>query len=273
MPRRVLREGMTPHDLTRIRFVGDPQLSPDGTRVAFVVTTLSEARDEYLSNIWVGDAAGGPPRPFTQGPKRDTSPCWSPDGRRLAFLSEREAKRKAQLYVMPADGGEAVRLTDLPQGVSAPVWAPDGNRLAVVARVGGVQEPEDEAERSEVPAGPRHRGAQVQGQRHGLCVRSAAPPLRRLRGGLKRPRRSSQSLLVRRFAACAVSEAQGQGLEVLRSPKSHRETRPGPQGPRRPRSRPPRIVPRSRRGRPSKSRTPDASCPGQRNLGYVPSEH
>jgi dipeptidyl aminopeptidase/acylaminoacyl peptidase len=138
---------MTPQELTRIRFLSDPQLAPDGRRVAFVVTTLSEEQDAYLSHIWVVDTAGGAPRRFTTGPLRDTAPRWSPDGTRLAFLSERVPQQKAQLYVMPADGGESVRLTDLIQGVSQPVWAPDSTRLACVSRVGGWQEPDDPAER------------------------------------------------------------------------------------------------------------------------------
>ncbi|MGH7368902.1 MAG: TolB family protein, partial [Candidatus Rokuibacteriota bacterium] len=92
---------MVPQDLTRIRFVSDPQISPDGRAVAFVVTTLSEEKDEYLSNIWLVAAAGGEPRRFTTGSRRDTSPRWSPDGSRLAFVSEREAEKKGQLYVMP----------------------------------------------------------------------------------------------------------------------------------------------------------------------------
>src|SRR5919108_1371980 len=141
------RRAMTPQDITRIRFISDPQLSPDGRRVAFVVTTLSEDQDEYLSNIWVVDTAGGEPRRFTTGPKRDTAPHWSPDGSRLAFLSERVPQQKAQLYVMPADGGEPARLTDFRNGVVHPVWSPDSTRLAFVSRVGGWQEPEDEAER------------------------------------------------------------------------------------------------------------------------------
>ena len=116
--------------------MSDPRISPDGRRVAFVVTVLSEERDEYLSNIWVVDTAGGEPRRFTTGPGRDTAPRWSPDGAWLAFLSEREAKAKPQLHVMPADGGEPVRLTDLPHGVSAPAWSPDSARLAFVSRVG-----------------------------------------------------------------------------------------------------------------------------------------
>jgi dipeptidyl aminopeptidase/acylaminoacyl peptidase len=140
--------GMVPADLTRIRFVSDAQVSPDGRAVAFVVTTLSEERDEYLSQIWLVDTAGGEPRRFTAGPRRDTAPRWSPDGARLAFVSEREdRKKKGQLYVMPATGGEPVRLTDLRHGVSAPEWSPDGTRLAFVARVGGWVEPESEEEK------------------------------------------------------------------------------------------------------------------------------
>lgn len=138
---------MAARDLTRIRFLSDPQVAPDGGAVAFVVTTLSEEKDEYLSNIWLVDGAGGEPRRFTTGPRRDTAPRWSPDGSRLAFVSEREAKKKGQLYVMPIRGGEPTRLTDLRNGVSAPEWSPDGTHLAFVARVGGWQEPEAEEEK------------------------------------------------------------------------------------------------------------------------------
>ena len=140
---------MTPQDLTRIRFVSDPQISPDGQRVAFVVTMLSDDKDQYLSNIWMVDTAGGEPRRFTTGPKRDTKPRWSPDGTHLAFLSEREAQPKAQVYVIPAAGGEPTRLTKLPNGVMQHVWSPDGSRLALVARVGGWQEPANEEERQQ----------------------------------------------------------------------------------------------------------------------------
>ena len=139
---------MVPQDITRIVWVSDPQISPDGARVAFVATTLSEERDEYLSNIWVVDAdGGGAPRRFTAGPKRDRDPRWSPDGTRLAFVSEREGKKKGQLYVMPADGGEPTRLSDERHGVADPVWSPDGSRLAFVARVGGWHEPEREEDK------------------------------------------------------------------------------------------------------------------------------
>jgi dipeptidyl aminopeptidase/acylaminoacyl peptidase len=138
---------MVPEDLTRIQFVTDPQLSPDGRRIAFVVTSLSEERDEYLANIWIVETTGGTPRRFTAGPRRDTEPRWSPDGTRLAFLSERAPKDKLQLYVMPADGGEPTKLTALENGVSSPAWSPDGTRLAFVSPVGGQREPDSEEEK------------------------------------------------------------------------------------------------------------------------------
>src|SRR5262249_5115378 len=141
------RRPLAPQDLFRIRFVSDPHFHRGGRRIAFVVTMLSEARDEYLSNVWVVDVDDGEPRQFTRGPRRDTAPQWSPDGRWLAFVSEREKKGKGQLHVMPADGGEAVRLTDLKAGVTSPAWSPDSRWLAFVSRVGGWEEPADEEER------------------------------------------------------------------------------------------------------------------------------
>ncbi|HEU5188052.1 MAG TPA: S9 family peptidase [Methylomirabilota bacterium] len=139
---------MRPDDILKIRFVSDPRISPGGRRVAFVLTSLSQERDEYLSNIWMVDTTGGaPPRRFTTGPGRDTAPRWSPDGARLAFVSERERGKKGQLMVMPVEGGEALALTQLRNGVAAPAWSPDGTRLAFVSRVGGWQEPESEEER------------------------------------------------------------------------------------------------------------------------------
>ncbi len=138
---------MVPHDLTRIRFVGEPAISPDGRRVAFTVTMLSEERDEYLTNVWLVDLDGGDPRRLTAGPKRDRSPRWSPDGTRLAFVSEREGDKRPQLYVLRLDGGDPIRLTTLRDGVADPIWAPDAKRIAFTSRVGGYEEPEDETER------------------------------------------------------------------------------------------------------------------------------
>lgn len=137
-------------DLTRLRGVSDPQISPDGRRVAFVVTTASDEKDAYFSNIWIVGADGGEPRRFTTGPTRDTTSRWSPDGRWLAFVSDRGEKKLVQLDLVRADGGEAVALTNVPNGVfggAGVAWSPDSTRIAFVARVGGWQEPESIEER------------------------------------------------------------------------------------------------------------------------------
>src|SRR2546426_3735872 len=155
------RRPVTAQDLTRLRGVGDPQISPDGRRVAFVMTTASAERDDYLSNVWVVDVNGGEPRRLTTGTAKDTLPRWSPDGRWLAFVSDRGPKKKSQLYAMPADGGEATQLTDLPNGVFSQggvAWSPDSTRLAFVTRVGGWQEPEREEDRGKSRSEERRVG-------------------------------------------------------------------------------------------------------------------
>ena len=121
-------------DLLAFKTIPDVQLSPDGHRVAFVVSEIDAERDEYRSAIWVLAADGGRPLRFTRGPKRDSAPRWSPDGEHLAFLSDREDE-KPQLYVMPAAGGEPRKLTSLDAGASAATWSPDSRRIAFSARV------------------------------------------------------------------------------------------------------------------------------------------
>ena len=124
---------ITETDMFRFTWVADPQISPDGRRVAFVRVTVNEKKDGYDTAIWAVDAEGGRgPRPLTSGPQ-DLSPRWSPDGRRLAFTRAVEKAGKLQppqLYVMTMDGGEARALTEVPKGASSPTWSPDGRMLA-----------------------------------------------------------------------------------------------------------------------------------------------
>ena len=144
---------ITADDLYALQFVGDPRVSPDGARVAFVVTVADRERNDYRSRIWIVPIDGSaPPRPLTAGPGKDTSPRWSPDGRRIAFLSDREPatlpdgvergeKAKPQIWTLDLAGGEARQVTALRQGTSDPAWSPDGARLACTSQVGG---PDDE---------------------------------------------------------------------------------------------------------------------------------
>jgi Tol biopolymer transport system component len=124
---------ITERDIMKFVWVADPQISPDGTRVAFTRVTINEGKDDYETSLWLVPASGATAsRPLTAG-TRDSSPRWSPDGRTIAFVRavERDGKpQPAQIFVMSLDGGEARPITDVARGAGAPAWSPDGRRIA-----------------------------------------------------------------------------------------------------------------------------------------------
>ncbi len=128
-----------PHDLYDLRFVGDPQPSPDGECVAFVVAEADAVKGkEYRSRLWIVPTDGNePPRPLTAGTKKDTAPRWSPDGSQIAFVSTRADDDTPHLFVLDLRGGDARPLTTGRVGASNPAWSPDGSCIAFVRRVGG----------------------------------------------------------------------------------------------------------------------------------------
>jgi dipeptidyl aminopeptidase/acylaminoacyl peptidase len=131
---------MRPEDVYVLTSVGDPRISPDGRRVAYVVSRIDEEANAYRSAIWVAPLDGSAePRQLTSGARADQSPRWSPDGSWLAFVSNRdgddEKKAHGELYVLPADGGEPRRLTEGKESVDSIAWSPDSTRLAFTRRV------------------------------------------------------------------------------------------------------------------------------------------
>jgi dipeptidyl aminopeptidase/acylaminoacyl peptidase len=141
-----LARPLAPDDLYRLRIPTDPRLSPDGSRAIVTVQTSAPKRDGYRQAIWLVPIDAGEPRQLTIGTRSDRHARFSPDGRSIAFLSDRrlhveeepdapkDAKDRedgTQVYLLPLDGGEARRLTDLPRGVKDFAWSPDGSQLVV----------------------------------------------------------------------------------------------------------------------------------------------
>jgi dipeptidyl aminopeptidase/acylaminoacyl peptidase len=162
-----------PDDLYRLRVATEPRLSPDGRLAVVSLQTVAPGFDGYRHALWLVPTDGSaPPRQITLGAKHDRHPRFSPDGRTLAFISDRrslvEEERGAdgrgsrdarsaarekdredldQVHLLPLDGGEARRLTDLPRGVHTVEWSPDGDRLVVVSTSHGATRVEDDRRR------------------------------------------------------------------------------------------------------------------------------
>ena len=129
-------------DLRRFKFVSDPQVSPDGEKIAFVLSKINYEEDAYERHIWMIDRASGEMTQFTYGPGRDNYPRWSPDGRWLLFLSRgRQPGKKTQAWVIPIGGGEARLLADAEAGVRLPSWAPDSKGIIYITQVWTEEKP------------------------------------------------------------------------------------------------------------------------------------
>ena len=124
---------LMPTDLYEFTPVGEPQISPNGSLVAFVRQFTDFPGNIIRTEIWMVSAAGGTPRPLTSGGKTDAMPRWSPDGARLCFVSDRCGRN--QLYLMDPAGGEARVIATEEEPKSPPEWSPDGKSIAFVAGV------------------------------------------------------------------------------------------------------------------------------------------
>lgn len=123
-------------DLYRYKLVSDPQLSPDGRFVVFVVETMHKADRKYYSALYLVGTDGRGLRRLTYGKHNDHTPCWSPDGRTIAFIRKQEARN--QIWLLPTDGGEARPLTKLNPGeISDLRWSPREHELAFLYHPAG----------------------------------------------------------------------------------------------------------------------------------------
>ena len=133
---------MLPDDINHLRWVSAVSLSPDTTRLAFVVTSVDGDANRYRSRIWLRPTdLSGPPIPVTSGAWNDTDPTWSPDGRLLAFVTTRRDHQddvSSSLFVLATDGpAEAALIADHPEAIGDLAFAPDGSRISYSVRVRG----------------------------------------------------------------------------------------------------------------------------------------
>ena len=144
---------ISPEDLYRLELISEPRIAPDGKHVIYRQQRVERKTEKKFANLWLvstGTSTTGfdtvserrtvnpslsAPRQFTYGDQNDSSPRWSPDGRQIAFLSNRGDKEKpAQIYIIPFDGGEARPLTDIEGEITLVDWSPDGRKLLCLVR-------------------------------------------------------------------------------------------------------------------------------------------
>jgi dipeptidyl aminopeptidase/acylaminoacyl peptidase len=132
VPAFAQKRNITEKDLFNFVWIADPQVAPDGSRVAFVRVTVNARKDGYDTSIWTVSTASGESRQMTAGP-RDAQPRWSPDGKYLCFVRSPETNGRVeppQLFMLPMEGGEAFQFTSVPRGAGGPQWSPDGKTIS-----------------------------------------------------------------------------------------------------------------------------------------------
>jgi len=126
---------LTAMDEFQLQIAADPQISPDGKKIVYVRRFADPMTDRRYTNLWIINSDGTEHRPLTTGNRSDASPRWSPDGARIAYLSD--ADEKQQIYVRWLDTGQTARITNLEQTPDALAWSPDGKMISFSALVPG----------------------------------------------------------------------------------------------------------------------------------------
>lgn len=124
---------LEPLDVFKMEYASDPQISPDGSKIIYVRNFMDIMTDRHRSNLWIIDFDGSDHRAVTSGIHNDFSPRWSPDGKKLAYLSSKEGK--VQIFMRWMDTGQETLLAHLTQTPSNLTWSPDGKWLALLMKV------------------------------------------------------------------------------------------------------------------------------------------
>ncbi len=142
---------LTAEDLLQLATVDDPQISPDGAWVAYTVATLDLEKDKSETALWAVPTGGGEPWRLTAPGYSASRPRWSPDGKRLAFLSSRsigDDDAKTQVWAFDLRGGDAQPLSEVKQGVDSYEWSPDGSRMLLSIQDAKPEDLLDDAEKA-----------------------------------------------------------------------------------------------------------------------------
>lgn len=145
------QRAITPSDVYKLKSISDPQVSPDGKWVAYVLSTPDSAKDKSDTDIWMISWDGKESVKLTASKEGESKPRWSPDGKYLTFLSSRYETKKSQIWRMDRRGGEAEKLTDLKYSIDEYVWSPDSKKIALIIQD---QESKDEEEKKDKTAKP-----------------------------------------------------------------------------------------------------------------------
>jgi dipeptidyl aminopeptidase/acylaminoacyl peptidase len=127
-----------------VKEVRDPQRSPDGKWVAYVVSRAIKDGDKNDTDIWMASWDGTQELQMTSSPDGESQPRWSPDNKYLAFVSSRQGAKDGQLWLMNRAGGEAVKVSDVKGGIDSYSWAPDGKKIVFVVSEPDPRDPKED---------------------------------------------------------------------------------------------------------------------------------
>lgn len=122
------KQKLDAYDIFGLEYASQPQISPDGGQVVYVRRQMDVMSDRNIGHLWLMDIDGDRHQPLTTGATSASSPVWSPDGSRIAWIGSKDSG--SQLYVVWLDSGRIAQLTKGPQAPSNPSWSPDGTRIA-----------------------------------------------------------------------------------------------------------------------------------------------